>query len=232
MEGTWINAVTVILASGIGLLLNKRLPDRYHQIVFQAIGLFTIVLGIKMAFDSQNLLYVILSLAFGGLIGEFLRIEDRIRYFSDWLKHKLKVGNPKFTEGFTTATLLFCVGTMSILGAIQDGLGETPDLLYTKSVLDGFSAMVLTVAYGIGVAFSVVPMVLYQGGISLAAGYLDSFLSESMMAELSSVGGVMIVGIGINLLGLKELRILNLLPSLFVVVLLTWAYAKYAYLFV
>jgi uncharacterized membrane protein YqgA involved in biofilm formation len=225
MEGTIVNAVAVLGASGIGLLLNKKLPERFHKIVFQAIGLFTLFLGAKLALESNKMLLVILSLTFGGLIGEGLRIEDRITFWSEKLKNKLKLGNPQFTKGFMTATLLFCVGTMSILGSIQDGLGQEPELLYTKSVLDGFSALILTVAYGIGVAFSVIPMVIYQGLLTLLAVVLDSYLSPPILAELTSVGGVMIIGIGINLLEIKQLRIMNLLPALIVVVVLSYFFA-------
>lgn len=225
MEGTIVNAVAVIAASGLGLLINKKVPERIHQIVFQSIGLFTLFLGMKLAFESNKMLLVVLSLVSGCIIGELLSIEDRVTYLSNRLKNKLNFGNPQFTKGFTTSTLLFCVGTMSILGSIQDGLGQEPELLYTKSVLDGFSALMLTVAYGVGVAFSVVPLLLYQGTLTLLAAQLDSFLEPKILAELSSVGGVMIVGIGINLLEIKNLRIMNLLPSLVIVVVLSYYFA-------
>lgn len=225
MEGTIVNAVAVIVASLLGLLINKRVPQRVHQIVFQAIGLFTLFLGMRLAFESNKILLVVLSLVSGGIMGELLRIEDRITYLSNRLKDKMNFGNPQFTKGFTTSTLLFCVGTMSILGSIQDGLGQEPELLYTKSVLDGFSALMLTVAYGIGVVFSVIPMVLYQGFLTLLAAQLDTFLEPKILAELSSVGGVMIIGIGINLMEIKTLRIMNLLPALLIVVILSYFFA-------
>jgi len=224
--GTLFNAITVIFGSILGLLIRKRLPKRLVDIVFVALGLFTMVLGIKMALQARELLLMVFCLVLGGLIGEWLQIEVRLQKGADWLKTKSKIENGKFTEGFTTAFMLFCVGSLTILGAFEEGLGKEPNLLITKGVMDGFSSIALSAAFGVGVLFSVIPLVLYQGGLTIFAGYLAPILSDVMINELSAVGGVMIVGIGIQILEIKQLSIVNLLPALLISPLLVWGFAQ------
>jgi len=179
-----------------------------------------------MALKSKELLLMIFALVLGGLLGEALKIEQRLNQLSDRFKKRLNNNNSQFTEGLTTAFMLFCVGSLTILGAFEEGLGNKPNLLITKAVMDGFSSIALSTAFGIGVLFSVIPLVLYQGSLTLFASFLAPVLSEIVITELSAVGGVMIVGIGINILELKKLPVVNMLPALLLSPLLVWLFAE------
>jgi len=223
--GTLFNAITVIVGSILGLLIKKRLPKRFVDIVFMALGLFTLILGIMMALQAKEWLLMVFSLVLGGLLGEWIQIEKRLEVGANRLKANIKMDSEKFTEGLTTAFMLFCVGSLTILGAFEEGLGKPPNLLITKGVMDGFSSIALSAAFGIGGLFSVVPLVLYQGGLTIFASYLAPILSDGMINELSAVGGVMIVGIGITILQIKELPVINLLPALFISPVLVWCFA-------
>ncbi len=220
MFGTLINVGAVIIGSIIGLLIHTRLPRRIVTIVFYGIGLFTIFLGIKMALKTDNLLVMVFSLVIGSIIGELVNIDKGINSLSDYLKRKIKIGSDKFSEGLITAFLLFCLGSMTILGAIEEGLGGRPNLLLTKSLMDGFSSIALSASLGIGVIFSVIPLLLYQGGLTLFAGYVQNFFSQIMINELTAVGGILLIGLGINILDILRIRISNMLPSLIVVIIL------------
>lgn len=220
MTGTLINVGTVLLGSSVGLLIRSRLPERYTKIMFQVFGLFTIFLGIKMAFETGNIMVMIFSLLLGTLLGEWWNLEKGMDRFAGFIKKKAKSGNEKFSEGFITAFLVFCMGSMTILGAIEEGLGSKPNLLLTKSLMDGFSSMALASALGAGVAFSVVPLFIYQGGLTIFASYLSNILSPGVVAEISAVGGILLIGLGFVLLDVKKVRVMNMLPSLVVVVFL------------
>jgi uncharacterized membrane protein YqgA involved in biofilm formation len=220
MIGTIINVGAVITGSIIGLVIHTKLPTRIIKIVFQCIGLFTIFLGIKMALKTDNLLIMVFSLVIGSIIGELLNIEKGINTFSEYLKRKIKISSDKFSEGLITAFLLFCLGSMTILGAIEEGLGGRPNLLLTKSLMDGFSSIALSASLGVGVIFSVIPLLIYQGGLTVFAGYLQNFFSQIMINELTAVGGILLIGLGINILEIVRIRISNMLPSLIVVIVL------------
>lgn len=222
MEGTIVNAVAVILGSTIGLLIHSKLPKKIITICFQAIGLFTLFLGITMAAKTNEYLIMIFSIVVGSIIGEVINIDGGINAFSDWLKNKVKSKNAKFSEGFVTSFLLFCMGSMTILGAIEEGLGDRPNLLLAKALLDGFSAVALAASLGVGVLFSAVPVLIYQGGLTLFAGALDGILTAVYIDQITAVGGILLMGLGINILEIKKLKITNMLPSLIVVVLLTY----------
>ena len=222
MLGTLVNVGAVVAGSLLGLVIHKRMPEKITKLVFQAIGLFTLFLGFTMAGKTSNYLIMIFSLVIGSIIGELLNIEKQINRLSDWLKAKSGSSNAKFSEGFLTSFLLFCMGSMSILGAIEEGMGGNPDLLLAKSVLDGFSAIALAAAMGIGVLFSAIPLLIYQGGLTLFAGYLQDYLTTPMINELSAVGGVILIGLGINVLEIKQIRVINMVPALLVAVLLAW----------
>lgn len=231
MRGTIINAVAVLIGSGLGVFLGSRLPDRIRQTVMHGIGLVTVLLGIQMALETQNVLLVMASLLVGGLLGEWLRIDAALERVSEWLRKWVarrlsseSMGH--FTEGLVTASLVFCVGPVTVLGAIKDGLSGDYALLAVKSVLDGFSSLVFASSLGVGVIFSVFPLLIYQGGLSLGAGLFQSVLNEVMIQEMSAVGGVLILGLGLVLLEIKEIRVANFLPALVVapavVALLQW----------
>lgn len=216
MLGTLVNAGAVVAGSAAGLLIHTRLPKRVTGIVFQAIGLFTLVLGVQMALKTDNLLIMIFSLVLGAIAGELLGIDAGVRRFGDWLRRRLGSQHGNFSEGFVTAFLLYCMGSMTVLGAIEEGLGGSPDLLLAKSVLDGFSSIALAAGLGIGVMFSALPLLLYQGGLTLAAGSLQHVLSDPVINEVTAVGGVVLLGLGVSILEIREIRVLNLLPSLLV----------------
>lgn len=218
--GTLINVLAVIAGSLIGLSFRNILKDKYKQIVFQSLGLITIVLGISMAIDMRNPLIVIFSILIGGILGEFIRLEDKFDSIAVTIKTKLKLEDSKFTEGLISAFLLFCVGSMTILGAVNEGTSGDNSLLITKSVLDFFSSIALASTFGVGVLFSAIPMLIFQGGLTILASYLGSFFSTELISYLSAVGGLLITAIGINLLELKRIKTANLLPALLVVVVI------------
>ena len=219
--GTLVNTLAVIAGSIVGLLLQRQFPDNLRTICFQGLGLCTLLIGMQMALRVENILILIFSILIGGVVGEALRLHDRLVRVGDLLKQKVRVGSERFTEGLVTAFLLFCVGSLTIVGALEEGLNDDPSLIYTKSTLDGFASIVLAVTYGWGVLFSALPLFLFQSAITLSAEILQPYLSEEVISQLSATGGVIIVGLGINLLEIKELRITNMLPALLIVVLLT-----------
>ncbi len=224
MLGTLINAGTVILGSIIGLILHQRLPEKITKIVFQGIGLFTLFLGFTMAAKTNHYLIMIFSIVIGSIIGQLLSIDSALDRFSDYLKQKVRSDNDKFTDGLITAFLLFCMGSMTILGAFEEGLGGKPNLLLTKSMLDGFSSIALSAGLGIGVIFSVIPLLIYQGGLTLFAGWLGEFFNEIVINEMSAVGGLILIGLGINILEIKKIKVVNMLPGLVIAVILAYIF--------
>lgn len=227
MTGTWVNIITVIVGSVLGLAFGRRLAERFRSIVFQGIGLFTLLLGVLMAMKTKDPLVLVLSMVIGGLLGEWWRLDKLTEQSGERLKRILKSENQKFTEGLLTSFLLFCMGSMTILGALEEGLGKDPDLLITKSIMDGFSAVVLAAGLGIGVLFSVVPLLFYQGGLTLMAQYVEPYLSDAMVAEVTATGGLMLIGLGISILEIKKLRVINFIPALLIAILLSWINENY-----
>jgi len=221
MIGTFVNVGAVIVGSIIGIILRKQLPQKFTTIAFQAIGLFTIFLGITMALKTEHYLILIFSLILGSIIGELLDIDAWLKKISETLKKKWHLKNDKFSEGLVTAFLLFCMGSMTILGAIEEGLGGNPNLLLTKSLLDGIASIALAAALGIGVMLSVIPLLIYQGGLTLLAKLFEQSVTLPIINELTAVGGIILIGLGITILEIKKLKVINMLPSLVIVVVLT-----------
>jgi len=221
MIGTFVNVGAVILGSTIGIILRKKLPEKLTTIAFQAIGLFTIFLGITMAFKTEHYLILIFSLILGSIIGQLLDIDAWLTRISESLKKKWHSKNDKFSEGLVTAFLLFCMGSMTILGAIEEGLGGNPNLLLAKSLLDGFASIALAAALGFGVMLSVIPLLVYQGGLTLCARLFEQSVTLPIINELTAVGGIILIGLGISILEIKKLKVINMLPSLVIVVILT-----------
>lgn len=218
--GTIVNGIAIILGAVIGRLLSG-IPAGIRQTVMQAIGLAVVLLGITMSLESKNFLLLIVSLVIGSIVGELMHIEASLNRAGKWLEKK--VGGNKdgsIATGFVTATLVYCIGAMAVLGAMDSGLRNNHDILYTKALLDGFSAIIFTSTLGIGVAFSAIPVVLYQGAIALLSTQIYSLVSQSMLdailVEVTAVGGIMIVAIGINILELKKINVANMLPALVV----------------
>lgn len=229
MVGTIVNIITVLIGSFIGIALKHKLSSKYTTVIFQAIGLFTVVLGIKIALSSNNLLLLILSLVIGTVLGEWINIQSLLDNTSNWLKSKLRISDDSFSEGLITSFLLFCVGSMTILGAIDEGLGKEPTLLYTKSVLDGISSIALAAAFGWGVALSVVPLFLYQGSLTLLAQQLQHVLNLEAITEISACGGVLIFGLGLSILNIVPIKTANLLPALAVNGILFYAFKAFGF---
>ena len=222
MIGTLVNTAAVIVGGAIGLLLKKNMPQRTTTIYFQAVGLFTLAIGISMVVKMDHILIVVASMALGSLLGEWLNIEAGAEKLSEYLKKKFRIGSDKFSEGLITAFLLFCIGSMTILGTIQEGTGGSSDLLFTKSLMDFFSSILLASAFGFGVIISAVPLFIFQAILTLIAMYAGRFFTPEIIQGLTSVGGILLIGLGINILEIKKLRIMNMLPALVVVALLLW----------
>ena len=219
MLGTIVNASAIIVGGFIGTVFNRALPQRYQSIIFQGLGLFVVVLGISMSIKMQHILISVFSIILGGILGELLRLDKQLNNFGEWIKRKLKFKNENFTDGFVSTSLIYCIGAMAVLGAIEDGTGNFPTILLTKSALDGFSAIAFAAALGIGVVFSAIPVVIYQGTITLITILFADSLNMAIVSEMSAVGGILIVGIGINILEIKEIKVVNLLPSLVLVII-------------
>jgi uncharacterized membrane protein YqgA involved in biofilm formation len=222
MTGTLINTGAVILGSSVGLLLKQNLPEKYKQVFFQVVGLFTMILGISMAIKLESPLLVVFSLILGGFVGEWLNLDDKSQSVGNRLKKRFKLKNEKFTEGFVTGFLLFCMGSMSILGAIEEGFGKTSDILLVKSLMDAFSSIILASTLGIGVLFSSLTVLLFQGGITLLVMLLGKDIPAEIISGITTVGGLILVALGFHLLQVKQFKVINLLPSLFFICLFVW----------
>lgn len=227
--GTLVNMATVTLGSLIGVYLQQVFPANVQAIIFQAIGLASLLIGIQMSLKVPNgyLLILVFSMILGGVIGELIHLDQWINDMGDRLKTAVSIGDEYFTEGLVTAFLLFCIGSMTIVGAIDEGLRGKRELLLIKSTLDGISSIAFAATYGIGVLFSIIPMLIVQGGTTIMARYLQRFFTDKVINQLSAAGGLLIIAIGIRLLDLGEVNIENLLPSLLVVTLLSWGYEKF-----
>jgi uncharacterized protein len=218
VKGTVVNVVAIFLGCSAGFILKSKFPEKIEKIIMQALGLASLLIGMQMAIKADNILLVIFSLVIGGVIGEIIDIEAGLERFGERIKRKFKSNNTseRFVEGFLTASLLYCVGSMAIMGAIKEGLSGDPDILYAKSLLDGVTSIAFTAAMGIGVLFSAIPVFLYQGGITLLARTIKDFLSPEIINEMTVVGGILIWGIGFGLLGIKKIKVGNLLPAILV----------------
>jgi len=220
MWGTLVNTAAIIAGAILGTVFNRSLPQRYLSIIFQGMGLFVVVLGVSMSIKMEHVLVSVFSLLLGGLTGELLKIDKQLNTFGEWLKRSFRFKNEKFTEGFVSASLIYCIGAMAVLGAIEEGTGNFPAILLTKSVMDGFSSIAFAAVLGIGVMFSSIPVAIYQGIITLIAFLFADTLNMAIVNELSAVGGILIIGLGINILEIKEIKVVNLLPALIFVIVL------------
>lgn len=223
MIGTVVNTILVIAGSLIGMLLRKGIPENIKKIIMVGLGLFSCILGGKMGFEMQRPLLVVLSLILGGVIGELLHIEDFLESIGTKLKHLVKAqGETSFAQGFVFASLLFCVGPMTILGSIQAGLQNKPELLFIKSLMDGVSSIILASSLGLGVIFSALTVLVIQGGLTVLAQQFSFLTDPVYLNDFTSVGGIMIFAIGLRLLDIKRIKVSNLLPALVIVLLLAF----------
>lgn len=239
LTGTIVNTLAVLAGSMVGLLLtwlagrfshvlpagSARLGERLQTIIMQGVALCVLYLGISGSLEGQNSLIAILSMVLGAIIGELLDLDRRMRVLGDWVQKKterLAIGGGKtsISEGFVTASLLFCVGAMAIVGALQDGLTGDHSTLFAKSLLDGISAVVFSASLGVGVAFSAVAILLYQGLIAVAASFLSPLLGDAVIAEMTCVGSLLIVALSLNMLNLTKIKVMNLVPAIFLPIIL------------
>jgi len=216
MSGTLLNVITVLVGGSVGLGLGSRLPEKTRQTLMHGLGLATLAVGLRMTLDTANILIVMGSTLLGGIIGEWWQLEERLQSLGDQLQSRIKSGSStSIAEGFITASLIFCVGPMTVLGSIQDGMRGDYSLLAIKSLLDGFAALALASSLGVGVLFSSVTVLLFQGGLALLARLAQFGLSEPMIIEMSATGGLLIMGIGFVLLEIKLIRLASYLPAIF-----------------
>jgi len=220
--GTIVNSIVIIVGGLFGLAFRGALPGRVKQTVIDALALGTVVIGLSMALKTQNILVVLISLVIGGVIGETLNIEDGLQRLGDSLQKRVGGGDGQFARGFVATSLLYCVGSMAILGAIEDGLRGNHSILFAKSVLDGISAVIFASAMGAGVLFSAASVFVYQGAIAILARWATPLLPAPVVTEMSATGGVIIIAIGLGILEVKRIRVGNLLPAIFVAVGLAW----------
>lgn len=226
-SGTWINVATVLIGAGLGLLLRHRLPKTMQQVITQAVGLLTLVIGFTMtrsltevdAGAIDGIILGLIAMVTGGLLGEWWQLEQKLMLLGDTLKAQVK-GGGRFTEGFVAASLLFCIGPLTVIGSLKNGLSGDDNLLVLKATMDGFAAIALTGSYGMGVGFSALTVLFIQGSLSLLAGTLSAVITEPAtdpnILLMTGIGGMMIIGLGFDLLGIAKVRVASFLPALLV----------------
>jgi uncharacterized membrane protein YqgA involved in biofilm formation len=225
--GTLINTATVLVGGTVGIAMGNKIPDRVRTIVVQVIGMLTIGLGLSDLLKTHNMVFPLLGMVFGAVIGEVLQIEDRLEGIGEIIRKRFaKRQDPgPFISGFVTASLLFCIGPLTILGAIQDASGATPQLYIIKGTLDGFMSVIFGAIHGVGVLFSAVSVFIVQGTLTLFGTSLDSLLNDRMRVELFATGGLAVMAIGLNLLEIKKIRLGSLLPGLIITPILVKLFA-------
>lgn len=222
MLGTIVNSIAVIVGCLVGLVVKGRLTEKISTTIMNGLALCTLYIGISGALNGGDTLIMIISVAIGALLGEIIDIDKLLNKLGYYLESKFKgkkENNISIAEGFITSSLLFCVGAMAIVGSLESGLKGNHDTLFTKSILDGISSIIFTSSLGIGVIFSAVTVLVYQGAITLGAGLLSGVLSTTVITNMSAVGGLLIIGLGLNMLGITKVKIANLLPAIFLPIL-------------
>jgi uncharacterized membrane protein YqgA involved in biofilm formation len=218
--GTVLNVLAIIIGSLAGLALKRRLPERVRLIMIEGLGLAVVLVGLKMIWAAENMLIVLVSIVLGGVIGEVSHLQERLEAFGFMVETRLSRENGAFAKAFVTSTLLYCVGPLAILGSLQDGLHGDVTLLATKSGLDGVSSVTFAATLGVGVLFSTIPVLLYQGGITLGASILTPYLSQPVINAITSSGGLLVIGIALNILQIAKIKVANLLPAILIAALL------------
>jgi uncharacterized membrane protein YqgA involved in biofilm formation len=216
--GTLVNTATVIAGATIGLLVGERLPDRFKKTVLTALGLITIWVGITMVVQGEKPLLIVAAVVLGAICGELLRLEDCVSQLGDWMRRRARSEAPQFVLGFVSASLLFCVGPMTLVGSLEDGLRGDSTLLVTKAIMDGFAAVALASSLGAGVLFSSVTVLVVQGGLTLLGSQMQFALDPGVLHPLTAVGGILILGLALRLLEIKPVPVANLLPALAIII--------------
>lgn len=216
MLGTVVNAAAVILGALFGIGIKKGIKESYKDTIMNGIGLSVVLIGIMGGIEANNIILVIASIVIGSIVGEALDIDKKLDHLGLSMEKKFGKGDSNFSKGFVTASLVYCIGAMAIVGSLESGLSGNHETLFAKSILDGITAILFASSLGIGVAFSAIPIFIYQGTITLLANFIKDYLTPEAVGEMSAVGGVLILAIGINLLGLKKIKVANMLPAVFI----------------
>ena len=219
--GTVFNCIAVLLCGSLGLAIGRFIPEKLHTTIFNSMGLFILYVGINMSLSTKHSIAVLLSLVLGAVTGNLLGLEEKLNSLGDTLKAKLHAKDSGFTQGFVSATLVFCMGSMAIIGAFNDGLRHDPELLITKGIMDGIASVLFAGSMGLGAVCSVIPVFIYQGALTLIAVWAEPFITPEMYANISGIGGLMIMGIGTNFLKITSLKLGDMLPGLVYVILFT-----------
>ncbi len=222
LTGTLVNAAAILAGSAAGMLLGRFIPERLSAAVEKGVALCVFYIGADGMLAGENTLAAILSIVLGALIGEWLRLDDRVHQLGEWVERKFggRQARSSLSEGFVSASLLFCVGAMAIMGALDSGLTQDHSTLYAKATLDGITSIVYSSAMGIGVALSALPVLLYQGLIALGASFIEPYLTTEVILEMKCVGSILILGLSLNMLGLTKLKVMNYVPAVFLPILL------------
>lgn len=218
--GSAVNAAAIIIGGAAGYIFKKGLSERFSSLIMSVLGLFTLAIGMMFFTESKNIMIVLFSIVIGSILGEWANIERRMNDLGDYIQSKLKAKGGNFSEGFVTGSLLYCVGSMAIMGALQSGLMNDHKVLYTKAVIDGITGVIFASTMGIGVSFSAIPVFIYQGSITLLASFVSPFLGEAVITEMTAVGGILLVGVGLNILEIKKIKVGNMLPAIFLPIIL------------
>jgi uncharacterized membrane protein YqgA involved in biofilm formation len=227
LSGTLLNAATVLVGGLLGTLLGDRLPARLRENVVRGVGLFTLAMGVKFAIDTSNLLFMLGAMLLGGVIGSLLGVDARLNQLGETLQRRFDRGRAStVAEGFVTASIVFCVGPLTFLGSIQNGLSGDASLLVVKSVLDGFTAIALAATLGWGVLLTIPLILLYQGGLALGASLFSGVLTGLQLREMSAVGGLLIIGVGLKLLSIRDVKVADFLPAIIVSPLVVAAFGR------
>jgi uncharacterized membrane protein YqgA involved in biofilm formation len=225
MLGPLVNALVVVACSLIGCFLVRGIPERFEEHIKKALGLAIIFVGIKGTLENQHVLLLIMSLVIGAVIGELINIDKWMNRFGLWVERMLGMNKPKesggkpghsFSKGFVSASILYCTGSMAIIGSMQSGLQGNHEILFTKSILDGCMSLVFGASLGVGAAFAALPVLIYQGGIALASQAISGWLTPDIIREMSAAGSLIIAGIGFNFLSVKEIKVANMIPAVFI----------------
>ncbi len=216
MLGTIVNSLAIIVGAILGISLKNGIKEDYKNTIMDGIGLCVLIIGIMGGIESENIVLVISSIVLGSLIGEIIGIENKLDKLGNKMEGYFGKNDSNFSKGFVTGSLVYCIGAMAIVGALESGLSGNHQTLFAKSTLDGISAIIFSSTLGIGVAFSAIPVFIYQGIITLLANFVKDILTPEVIREMSSVGGILIAAIGINILGIKKIKVGNMLPAIFI----------------
>jgi uncharacterized membrane protein YqgA involved in biofilm formation len=216
MVGPLVNALAIVACGLLGCFVVRGIPERFEEIIKKAIGLSIVYVGIKGALDNERMLLLIMSMVGGAIIGELINIDKLMNRFGAWAEKKLGMSGGKFSKGFVSASILFCTGSMAIVGSMQSGLLNNHETLFAKSILDGSISVVFAASMGLGVIFSALPVLIYQGGIVLVSWLIKDMLTPPIIQEMSAVGSLLVAAIGFNFLSIKEIRVANLIPAIFI----------------